>query len=80
MNDTEFFQQALGLSEPWRVKSVQLDVTARRVVVEVEYAGVGFYNDTGQRLAIHGYETRQWRHLDTMQFETLIQARFRYGM
>ena len=24
---------------------------------------------------MHGYEERPWRHLDTMQFETLIRAR-----
>ena len=75
MNDTDFFQKALGLAEPWRVISVQLDLAARRVVVGVAYGGSGCYDSAGQRLPIHGYEDRQWRHLDTMQFETLIQAR-----
>jgi transposase len=26
-------------------------------------------------LTVHGYEERRWRHLDTMQFETIIAAR-----
>jgi zinc-finger of transposase IS204/IS1001/IS1096/IS1165 len=29
---------------------------------------------SGQRLHIHGYEQRRWRHLPTMQFETIIVA------
>jgi len=29
----------------------------------------------GERLHIQGYEQRQWRHLDTMQFETILKAR-----
>jgi hypothetical protein len=26
-------------------------------------------------LTIHGYEERRWRHLDTMQFETIFEVR-----
>ena len=29
---------------------------------------------SGERLHIHGYEKRRWRHLDTMQFETVLVA------
>ena len=55
VNDTEFFQKALGLSEPWQVTSVQLNLADRRVVVGVHYAGQGFYDQAGQRMPIHGY-------------------------
>ena len=75
MRDTEFFEKALGLEAPWRVKAVSMDVAKRRVEVEVECeAGTAWGCEEG-RLHIQGYEERQWRHLDTMQFETMIKAR-----
>lgn len=74
MKDTEFFEQALGLVEPWRVKSVRMEVAARRVEVELE-CGKTAWGEGGERLHIQGYEERTWRHLDTMQFETVLKAR-----
>lgn len=70
MQDKEFFSMALGLVAPWRVEDVQMDMGAQRVTIVVEYAARG-----REGAAIHGYEERRWRHLDTMQFETVIQAR-----
>jgi len=74
MKDTEFFAQALGLKEPWRVKAVRMDVAARRVEVELECAKT-VWSEGGERLHVQGYEERKWRHLDTMQFETVLLAR-----
>lgn len=74
MKDTEFFAQALGLVEPWRVKSVKMEVAARRVEVELECAKT-VWGEGGGRLHVQGYEERTWRHLDTMQFETVLKAR-----
>src|ERR1051326_4588950 len=34
MQDIALYQQILGLEEPWKVKEVKLDMTAREVVVE----------------------------------------------
>jgi len=70
MQDKEFFSMALGLRAPWRVADVQMDMGGKRVTIVVEYAASG-----REGAAIHGYEERQWRHLDTMQFETVIKAR-----
>lgn len=74
MEDTEFFQKALGLSEPWEVKAVKMDVMGRRVEVEVGCQEGAEWMEGGKKLPIHGYERRTWRHLDTMQFETVIVA------
>ena len=75
MRDTEFFQRALGLEEPWRVKGVKMDVGAKEVEVEVECVEKTLWaGEAGERLHIHGWERRTWRHLDTMQFETRINA------
>lgn len=75
MRDTEFFERALELRAPWRVKSVAMDVGAKKVEIEVECdAKTVWSSEDGERLHIHGWEKRSWRHLDTMQFETMIVA------
>ena len=70
----------LGLTPPWAVTKVELDLLAKRVTIDVEYpagaqvpcpeAGCG----RSCRVKDHRDE-RIWRHLDTMQFETLVKSR-----
>jgi transposase len=66
----------LGLKEPWKVKAVKMDVEGRRVEVEVECAERTIWAspESKQRLHIHGWERRNWRHLDTCGFTTVITA------
>ena len=52
-----------------------MDMAGKRVEVEVECGTGTVWASEGERLHIHGYEERRWRHLDTMQFETIIKAR-----
>lgn len=76
VKDTQFFPQALGLLSPWVVKDVKMDLEGKRVEVEIGCEAKTLWSDgTGERLPIHGYEQREWRHLDTMQFETVLKAR-----
>ena len=76
MENTEFFNQLLGLSEPWRVTEVKIDMPARRIDVTVECAKVVWADPaTRERVAIHGYEERRWRDMDIRQMETVIHAR-----
>ena len=75
MKDTDFYQQVLGLEQPWKVGSVDLDLSEGRVVVRLEVECATQWAEDGELLPIHGYETRQWRHLDTMQLETILEAR-----
>lgn len=76
MNDKAFFAQALGIQAPWVIKTVEVEMSAQRVEVEVECAQTVWADpESGQRVHVHGYEERSWRHLDTMQFETRIKAR-----
>ena len=76
MNEKDLFTQAIGIQPPWEIKEVRMDVKAQRVEIEVE-CGKTVWADpqTQQRLHLHGYEQRRWRHLDTMQFETIIVAK-----
>lgn len=75
MQDAKFFEQLLGLRDPWGVKSVTLDLKAQKVVVEVEVEAGTVWGHEGEQWPVHGWEEREWRHLDTMQFETIIRAR-----
>lgn len=75
MQDAKLFEQMLGLQAPWRVKAVELDIKGQKVVVVVEVTAGTQWGEGGQQLPVHGWEEREWRHLDTMQFETVIRAR-----
>ena len=76
MRDTELYERLLGLKEPWRVKAVKMDVQGRRIEVEVECAEGTIWAcaESRQRVHIHGWERRSWRHLDTRGFSTVITA------
>lgn len=77
MRDIDLYQELLGLKHPWKVTGVDLQAEERRVVVDVECAGKTLWVDPedGGRAHIHGWSSREWRHLDTCQFETIIRAR-----
>jgi hypothetical protein len=52
-----------------------MDVAARRVEVEIECRGTVWVDpQSRQRAHIHRWERRRWRHLDRMQFETVLVA------
>lgn len=75
MKDTDFFERALELKSPWFVEEVKMDVQAKRVEVNIGCRSKAWGDpQSGERLHIHGYEKRRWRHLDTMQFETVLVA------
>ena len=78
MKDTALYEQLLGLKRPWSVKKVDLSLTEQRVVVEVVLKKGQVWadpTDATKRAHINGWRERQWRHLDTCQFETVIKAR-----
>jgi transposase len=76
MQDKDLYQRILGLSAPWQVADVALDLPKHQVVVRVD-------RDPGHVLACptcgepcSGYDSRRrsWRSLDTMQFKTILEA------
>ena len=78
MKDTVLYEHLLGLKTPWSVKSVDLSLADQRVIVEVVLKTGQVWTDptdSTKRAHINGWSERQWRHLDTCQFETLIKAR-----
>lgn len=75
MRDTEFFAAALGLKAPWKVEEVKMDMRAGTVGVVIGCEAGTMWVEEGQRLHVHGWEERVWRHLDTMQLATQLQAK-----
>lgn len=75
MRNFELYQAVLGLRAPWAVVNVELDVTRQQVTVTVE-AGSGPHPCPACQETVPGYDRkrRRWRHLDTCQFTTWIQA------
>ena len=70
MHDTEVFQQMLGLQSPWSVTEVKLDLVGGQVDIYVEHVSAS------QELACYDHVSeRRWRHLDTMQYQTILHAR-----
>lgn len=77
MKDTQLYEQLLGLSKPWSVSRVELELERNRITVHVQCDRGVVWGDpeTGcDRAHVHGWVQREWRHLDTCQFETRIVA------
>lgn len=75
MRDIELYRAILGLTPPWMVVNVDLDVKGQQVTVTVT-AGDGPFPCPECGGAVPGYDhkPRRWRHLDTCQFTTWIMA------
>lgn len=76
----EHYGLLLGLVPPWAVVKVDLDLSGKQVVIRVDYPSGEQVpcpvEGCGRRCSIRDHrEERTWRHLDTMQFETLVKAR-----
>jgi transposase len=75
MQDFQLYQQILGLTEPWRVKQVTLDRQAGEIRIEVECSEtVWGCPECGERMHVHDWERRRWRHLDSCQYKTILEA------
>lgn len=76
MKDTKLYEAALGLEYPWHVTSVDFQPEVGTVTVHVSTADqLWACPKCNQRMHVHDFETRQWRHLDTCQFRTIVEAR-----
>ena len=76
MKDTDFYQHILGIASPWKVSEVCLEMDRQRVTVRVELQAGTKWGDpeSGAAAHLHKWTERRWRHLDTCQFETIIEA------
>ena len=68
----------LGIRSPWQVQQADLDLAARRVEIVVEHDPESAVScpQCGASCPRHDHAPeRTWRHLDVMQFTTLIRAK-----
>jgi len=78
MDVNDAFSQLLGLDVNWRVSDVELALDSQRVEIAVEWAGgrEAPCPECGELSPVYDLrEERSWRHLDTMQFETVLRCR-----
>ena len=78
MDSVEMYRQLLGLTAPWTVERVELDVGKQHVEVHVGHsAGQRFAcPECGCELTVYDHSSeRVWRHLDSCQFLTYLHAR-----
>lgn len=79
--DTELqkhYALLLGIGSPWKVQTVELKLAEKQVVIELgwQWGQAAQCPECGRKCSIHDCAAeRTWRHLDTMQFATLIRAR-----
>jgi transposase len=72
------YAQLLGIGSPWEVKTVELKLAEKKVEIELgwQWGAAAKCPECGRECSIHDCAPeRTWRHLDTMQFTTLIRAR-----
>lgn len=76
MKDIALYEQLLGLKKPWHVVDVNLSLEKGEVLVRVEPEETMWgCPECNERMHVHGWTVRQWRHLDTCQLKTIIEAR-----
>lgn len=75
MRDTQLYAQILGITSPWKVTDVELDLPHDEVRVHVEHAGEALScPDCGETCPGYDKRQRRWRHLDTCQYRTILIA------
>ena len=75
MQDVALFTQLLGLTPPWKVTQLTPDLKEQTITVRIEWpqGEQGPCPDCQAACTVYDHrEVRAWRHLDTMQFKTLL--------
>lgn len=72
----EHYQQILGNTSPWAVDEVRLDVEhlVNEVRLKVNLDAIWACPQCHGRMHIKEWRTRRWRHMDTCQFKTILEA------
>lgn len=72
----ELYRQMLGLGSDWELDSVDLDLDEKAVKINLKYsAEESCCSECSGTAPVYDYSAqRRWRHLDTMQFSTVLFA------
>ncbi len=78
MRDTDLFQMALGMTDPWIVESAEFDPQKKRLDIRINFKRGGTFNCPACGISgckAHDTVKKTWRHLNFFQHETYIHAR-----
>jgi transposase len=75
MRDRELYEKMLGLQPPWSVEKIVLSIPGKSVEVSLacDYSRLNC-PECGEPCGRYDKRERRWRHLDTMQLQTMILA------
>ena len=76
MQDRDLYQQILGIESPWFVERVELQLAKGEIHVHLDHESTEWKcGECGQRCGLYDHQPeRQWRHLDTCQYQTILHA------
>ena len=77
MQDRELYRRILGIEAPWYVESVELRLEVGEVHVELAHHEMIDWPcpECGAACKLYDHQPkRQWRHLDTCQYQTILHA------
>lgn len=76
MQDRQLYEQILGITSPWRVERVELQLEDGEVHVHLAHGeAMWCCPECGQACPLYDHgPQRTWRHLDTCQYQTLLHA------
>jgi transposase len=77
MQDRQLYEQILGITAPWHVDRVELKLDAGQVHVHLAHEAGAAWScaECGATCSLYDHSPeRTWRHLDTCQYQTLVQA------
>lgn len=76
MRDTDQFARLLGIKAPWRVALVEVNEETLMVLISVRLDDSAKLRCPHCRAVAPRYDHRRcrWRHLNTMQFQTFVEA------
>lgn len=77
MDTTTIFSTALGITDPWYVKSVKFDKELKRLDIQIAFKKGSSFSVTGVDGMHKAYDTveKSWRHLNFFQHECYLTAR-----
>jgi transposase len=78
MDDRDLFGLALGLSKPWYIDRVTLDVERRELNLWIDFLRGGTFvcpECSAEGCKAYDTQERSWRHLDFFQYRTTLTAR-----
>jgi len=76
MQDRELYRQILGIESPWFVQQVELQLERGEIHVHLDHQDTDWScGECGRGCRLYDHQAeRQWRHLDTCQFRTILHA------